>query len=456
MDFEKIFIKCENLVAKGKPDLALKKVQSIINKAPRYPRIFQFGAKYAALLKKNKLAEEYYLFAIKHDNQNPNCYLNFGSFLQKRKKHLEAEKNFKIAYELDPYSVSIIAAFSLCLYILNKINKSKEMALKAYQYDPRSVLVNFLLSITYMRLENYSKAWEFFEIRNKQFENINERFGTNIFPLSNKWEGEDLSNKKLIILTEQGFGDFIMFFRFVMEIKQRFPSAKVGVVVEPELLRIFEETYKNIDFFSTNQALEEITIDADFWVSLLSTPFVLKVDKVSCSKFPYLSCRVNKNIPSDFISKNKPNIGLVWKGNPHHANDIFRSVESADIIKQELEDKKYNFISLQFDVNDDDLETIDGFALNSKQYISDFYDTAGIISELDLIISVDTSIVHLSGALNIPTWILLPAFDIDWRWPYKKNSSDWYPSAKIFVNDNNNWPELLSRVKKELDLVYSL
>jgi len=456
MNFEKIFAKCENLADKGKTHLALKKVQSIINKAPNYPRIFQFAAKYAALLKRNKLAEDYYLFAIHHDNQNPNCYLNYGTFLQKNKKHLEAEKNFRIAYELNPDSSSIIGAYSLCLYILNKINESRDMALRAYHFDPSNVLLNFVLSMTYMRLGNYSKAWFFFESRNKMFESINKRFNSNIFSLSTIWEGEDLNDKKIIILAEQGFGDFIMFFRFVLELKQRFPLTNIGVVIEPALTRIFEENYTNIDFISTDQDLKEKTIDAEFWVSLLSLPYVLKLEKVSCIKSPYLRCRINEEIPPNFFHKNKPNIGLVWKGNSLHANDIYRSIGSPSIYRRELEDKKYNFISLQFDVNDDDLRAIEGFALNSKEYISDFYDTASIISELDLVISVDTSVAHLSGALGIPIWVLLPAYDIDWRWPYKKNSSDWYPSAKIFVNENDNWSKLLSKIKEELDLIYSL
>jgi hypothetical protein len=143
-------------------------------------------------------------------------------------------------------------------------------------------------------------------------------------------------------------------------------------------------------------------------------------------------------------------VGLVWSGNPRHKNDLRRSI-ALDALSPLL-DAAATFVSLQRDVRAGDAEVLKsrGSILDFGAELSNFADTAALISRLDLIISVDTSVAHLAGALGRPVWILLP-FVPDWRWLLDREDSPWYPTARLFrQNDSREWQSVVARVREAL------
>ena len=168
-------------------------------------------------------------------------------------------------------------------------------------------------------------------------------------------------------------------------------------------------------------------------------------------QFPYIELeKLNKNY--DFISEESINVGFVWRGSRTNSNDHYRSIKKNSLLIDFLKQKKVNFISLQYGMDSEEDKILGDFIFNTNGIIEDFEDTANIIRALDLVISVDTSVAHLAGALNIPCWVMLPDINSDWRWQENKSNTGWYPSVRIFRNENEEgWAYMLKQVKIELE-----
>jgi hypothetical protein len=150
-------------------------------------------------------------------------------------------------------------------------------------------------------------------------------------------------------------------------------------------------------------------------------------------------------------SKHRPRVGLAWSGRPAHPNDRNRSTSFECLAR--LLDVDATFVSLQKEVRPDDAPAVSSRSdlLQFADELRTFADTAAIISNLDLVISVDTSVAHLAGALAKPVWVLLPFFP-EWRWLLDRDDSPWYPTARLFrQNAPGDWPEVIGRVVVELE-----
>ena len=162
-----------------------------------------------------------------------------------------------------------------------------------------------------------------------------------------------------------------------------------------------------------------------------------------------------KNWQARLGPKARPRIGLVWSGRPAHKNDQNRSISLRSLLP--LLDIEATFVSLQKDVRSDDAAVLKerNDVLNFGDELKDFSNTAALILQLDLVISVDTSVAHLAGALGEPVWILLP-HNPDWRWLLDRDDSPWYPSARLFRQQQiGNWAGVIDQVKNELRSVRS-
>jgi hypothetical protein len=149
-------------------------------------------------------------------------------------------------------------------------------------------------------------------------------------------------------------------------------------------------------------------------------------------------------------AKTKPRVGLVWSGNTQHRNDHNRSIPLADFIS--MLPQGLDYVSLQKDVRAEDLEVLrlHGDIRHVAEDLNDFSDTAALCELMDVIISVDTSVVHLAGALGRPVWILLP-FNPDWRWMLERSDSPWYASAKLYRQRRaGDWTSVFDDIKAAL------
>ena len=253
--------------------------------------------------------------------------------------------------------------------------------------------------------------------------------------------------KAILLHSEQGFGDTIQFCRYVPLVAAR--GARVILEVERPLQELMTTLVGATQVISKGNPLP----DFDFQCPLLSLPLAFGTrHETTPSVTPYLRAPVQalKSWQARLAPNARPRIGLVWSGKPTHKNDQNRSISLRSLIP--LLDIEATFVSLQQDVRTDDATVLkdQSSILYFGEALKNFSDTAALISNLDLVISVDTSVAHLAGALAKPVWVLLP-FVPDWRWLLDRNDSPWYPTARLFRQDDTRaWDKVIARVHAAL------
>jgi hypothetical protein len=233
------------------------------------------------------------------------------------------------------------------------------------------------------------------------------------------WQGEDLTGRRLMVWLDQGLGDKIMFSRFVPRLQET--AAEVILVCEPALARLFATNFAT-PVVAASGAVE--LPDADVWIMYGSLPLRLGITLETLPSAPYLR--------ADRIEhRDGARIGVVTRGGAGNPQDANRSIPP-DLAGRLLSIP--GAISLHYD----DLG------------VGDFLDTAAVIAGLDLVISVDTAVAHLAGAMGKPVWILLPAAGVDWRWLHGRSDSPWYPSARVYRQPRpGDWSAVIDRVRRD-------
>jgi tetratricopeptide (TPR) repeat protein len=257
-----------------------------------------------------------------------------------------------------------------------------------------------------------------------------------------------LEGKTVLLHAEQGFGDMIQFCRYVPLVAER-GARVIFEVYEP--LRALMSTLPGVaQFVTTGEPLP----DFDMHCPLLSLPLALEAGSATIlSQTPYLrpSPRAVMDWNERLGPRHRPRIGLAWSGRPSHDNDHNRSMRLSTLLSS-LAGFDATYVSLLQDVRADDAPVLQGSGvLDFGKELKTFADTAALIANLDLVISVDTSVAHLAGALAKPLWLLLP-FTPDWRWLLDRDDSPWYPTARLFRQDETRaWDSVMARVRAALD-----
>jgi ADP-heptose:LPS heptosyltransferase len=262
------------------------------------------------------------------------------------------------------------------------------------------------------------------------------------------WHGEDPAGRTILLYSEQGLGDTLQFARYAPDVAKR--GAKVILYVHPPL----KELLSSLPGVDRVISLNEPIPAHDLRCPLLSLPLAFKTNLNSIpATIPYLEAPPGKaeSWQMRFASCAGPKIGIVCSGSAQHHNDHNRSIPLASF-KPLAEAAGGPLYLIQKEVRPDDEVTLSGSPefVSLASEINDFSDTAAIIANLDLISAVDTSIVHLVGAMGKPIWTLL-AFPPDWRWMLDRTDSPWYPTMKLFRQSAaGNWSAVLAQVASEL------
>ena len=263
------------------------------------------------------------------------------------------------------------------------------------------------------------------------------------------WAGaDDVAGKTILLHAEQGFGDTIQFCRYAPLVAAR--GARVVLEVQEPLFALMTE----LKGVAELRARGEVLPDFDLHCPLLSLPraFGTRLETVPDAA-PYLHAAPEKTAHwgERLGVKVRPRIGLAWSGRPTHKNDHNRSIELA-VFLQTFAGIEADLVSLQREVRDADAELLRarGGVVHFGADLKDFSDTAALIANLDLVVAVDTSVVHLAGALGKPVWVLLP-FIPDWRWLLDRADSPWYSTARLFrQDDSRQWNGVIARVNMAL------
>jgi tetratricopeptide (TPR) repeat protein len=252
-----------------------------------------------------------------------------------------------------------------------------------------------------------------------------------------RWLGEPLDDKHIIVHHEQGFGDTIQFCRFIAQIKAK----KVTVAMPPSLMGLVQSGFKADAWVS-----EEGPFKADYYCSPMSACGALKVEYGHLSGAPYFHAD-----PIKLPKRGKLKVGLVWRGSSGYSADVERSMSLADLCPL-LEIPGAAFYSLQVGEASKEISHLgfDGFIGDLTGLIKDWKDTARAIEAMDLIVSVDTAVAHLAGALGKPTFTLLP-WAPAWRWLRGTNRTPFYDSMRLFRQDRpNDWTSPVGAVATKL------
>jgi len=291
-------------------------------------------------------------------------------------------------------------------------------------------------------LGDYRTGWEKYEWRWKSiFAKERE------FPAA-KWNGEELrEGTTLLVHAEQGYGDTIQFARFIPAV------CRLGVNVVFEVQGELKPLYEKMPGVMVVGGGEKLP-RFDLHCPLLSLPLRLGTTPQTIPPAtPYLTApaerlaRWRDRVPGG----QKRKVGITWSGNPKLLRDLQRSI-SLDCLAPVLELPGISFVTLNpaMAANDEEKLARLGNVVHLAKQFADFADTAAAMAELDLIISVDTSIAHLAGALGKPIWILLP-YVPDWRWMLDRDDSPWYPTARLFRQPKpGDWDSVVATVRQEL------
>jgi hypothetical protein len=263
-----------------------------------------------------------------------------------------------------------------------------------------------------------------------------------------RWSGESsLHGKRIFLYSEQGLGDTIQFCRYASLVAAH--GAHVILEVQPGL----GELLADLDGVAELQVAGSAVPPADYQCALMSLPGAFKttLETIPC-RVPYLHANPTQlqRYQEMLGPHTRPRVGLVWSGNPRHSNDRARSLTLRQMIAHLP--REFDYFCLQNEIREADRET-----LRSSREITirelplkSFLDTAALIASLDLVISVDTSVAHLSGAMGQRTWILIPYLP-DWRWMLDRTDSPWYPTATLYRQPVvHDWDGVMSVVGKDL------
>lgn len=250
-----------------------------------------------------------------------------------------------------------------------------------------------------------------------------------------EWDGGALDGKTLLIYPEQGMGDMLQFLRYVGACKER--GARTMVVCHPPLASLLE-TVADIDLVVPDGT--PLPENYEAYISVLSLPYALGMRQ----DVPPLPLRVPIEPLAQLTQASGLKVGVCWNGSRTHDRDAERSIDQSVFWQALAGIPGVSFFSLQLD------EEAGEHALSLAPYITDFNDTANLVQQLDLVVTVDTSVAHLCGSLGVPTWVLV-TYSPDWRWGVAGETTPWYPSVKLFRQPApGNWADVLADVKKGL------
>jgi len=257
-----------------------------------------------------------------------------------------------------------------------------------------------------------------------------------------RWKGQSLEGKTILLTGEQGKGDAIMGVRYAPLVRERYNPERLLYHGHRETMNLFRHV-QGIDELSCVTDPNDVDPSTyDYHCPLFSLPDIFSTRLGDVPHDTYI------HVPGEFglVDTGKLRVAMVWAGSPGHANDKDRSVLPS-LFEPLSKLDGIDWFSLQVG---ESAKQCPSWAKDLSPYITDYTDTAQALNELDLVISVDTSVVHLAGAMGRPTWTLIP-YSPDWRWMLTGDESPWYPSIRLFRQETKgDWADVVTRIKPEL------
>lgn len=385
-------------------------------------------------------ATEHYRLAIALKPDYPEAHNHLGVAMAiSPAMRSEAIGHFRHAIALKPDYAEAYNNLAAAISV-DSLDEAVEYYRQALVLKPDFAEAHFNLSLVHLLTGDFEKGWEGHEWRWKCEGAAKPRDFNQ--PL---WDGSDLNGHTILLHAEQGYGDTLQFIRYAPLVQKR--GGRVVVECQPPLMRLLRSVAGIDQLVQQNTSLPEF----DTHLPLLSLPrvFRTRLDTIPATTsylaLPNNPCDALENVME--ACRNKLRVGIVWRGRETHSDDSNRScplscfVDLAGQLDISLFSLQKGPSSLAGTETPADFPIID-----ISRYSDDFYDTAAATGRLDLIITVDTSVAHLAGALGRPVWVLLPYLP-DWRWLLDREDSPWYPSMRLFRQESpGDWNGVFQRV----------
>lgn len=369
---------------------------------------------------------------------------NVGNVLRELGRWPEALAAYDRAITIRPDNAMVHANRGVVLKELQRFDEAVASLDRAVELQPDYASAHFNRGIVSLLLGRLESGWADYEWR---WEDAKGAVYRERRPFRQpRWRGQAVAGKTVLLYGEQGYGDVLQFCRYTRLLAER--GAEVNLEARAPLVSLLAD----LEGVSRLVTLGGTLPSFDYHCPLMSLPlaFGTRLGTIPQST-PYLRSDAGK---VEFWQallgpKRGPRVGLAWSGNPAHISDRSRSIELSRLLRGLP--KGYQYISLQKDVRETDRPALVSAELvDASKELHDFSDTAALCDCLDVVISVDTSVAHLSAALGRPTWVLLSALP-DWRWMLGRTDSPWYGSVTLYRQDEPDaWEGVLMRVAADL------
>jgi Flp pilus assembly protein TadD len=423
------------LATMGKLDAAQEAVQKAIALRPQYPEALNNLGNLLLAQQKTDEAMSVFRQALDIAPQFFEPCANLGTALLKKEELADAEKYLRQAAALRPGDSEVQFNLAMTLQFAGKFPESKTCYTRSIELNPENFAARVNFAVLLLAMGETDAAWRMFFQAGEFNDPLLQHYP------GRRWTGQDIKGKTILVFTDNQFGDSILLSRFIAPLKQR--GAKIILQCKPQLTTLFESLDADA-IVSTNHPAAAF----DWYIPLWSLPFRLGFSIHTIpSRFPYLSPpkirseRWAKIIPSD----GKINIGLVWAAGDSEARSnqlqLFSPLAAIPNVR---------FVSLQKGPQAAQRPPDGMVFLDPTAEISDFADTAAIVANLDLVISVDTSVAHVAGALGKPVWTLIP-YRTSFLWSLSHTDSPWYPTMRLFrQNIPRDWNVPIQEIARAL------
>jgi len=413
--------------------------------------------------------------------------MNLASLLASRHRFDEAEAAYRQAIALRPSEPAAWSNLGAMLACVHRDADALACCQHALTLDPTYDKARFNLAYPLLRQGRLAEGWLCNEARESQQMLQDQLQGP-------RWMGEPLAGRALLIVTDAGHGDLIQMARYAPQLRA-LGAGRLVLVCQPGLKALMQRPSSPEAGFDEVLSFDDALPRTHWecWVALMSLPFLCGTQLSSIpAPLPYLqpdparvaqraaqlalvwpapvareqvgegagACAAERGAagvpqaPASPPPRRPLRVGLVWRGNPLHENDADRSLPSLSLLAPLGRVPGVHFVSLQCGAAQAEAQSPPaGLPLHAlAEPLSDFADTAAVVAKLDLVIGVDTSVVHLAGALGKPVWVMLPRHKADWRWLQDREDSPWYPGVMRLFRQSQigDWAPVVEQVAQAL------
>lgn len=384
------------------------------------------------------------------DAGNHLAWYGLGRALQTAGRVVEAQTAYARCLLLNPHHVLARANLVAALNFQERYDEAEQEARLVLAQAPDDAGAHFNLSMSLLARGRWADGWAEYEWRERTALLARQQ-RTSVTP---RWEGEPLAGRVLLVNAEQGYGDTLQFVRYLPLLRER--GARVILQCPAPLTALLQASHLADQVI----AFGEMVPPHDVHIPLTGVPYQLALHHDSAVMGyagSYVTPPADRVLPDvEWAKRPARRVGLVWAGSSTHVNDMHRSCGFAAL------DPLWNvrgvtWVSLQqgVRVGSGSVKPPKNAVLHDHaSHLTDFADTAVALRALDLVITVDSAVAHLAGALGTPCWLLLPRVGIDWRWAAETATACWYPSVRTFRQDaSGGWRVTMTAVRAALGTV---